>query len=106
MTRDFNTEATNVFAETAAEAYRVAINEGKGHAEAESFAIGVGRDAEDAFWAKAEAEFAEVPEDVHTEHCCKAHGCKYGKDAECTVMLGRRAQSFPCEVCGDDTDED
>lgn len=40
--------------------------------------------------------------DVHTEHCCLTHGCKYGKDEECTVMLGRQPQSFPCEECETD----
>lgn len=37
--------------------------------------------------------------DVHTEHCCYEHGCKYGEDNTCTVALGLMKQSFPCEVC-------
>lgn len=37
--------------------------------------------------------------DVHTEHCCAEHGCKYGKDDTCSVMTGNKHQSFPCEVC-------
>lgn len=50
--------------------------------------------------------------DVHTEHCCKIHGCKYGEDktielddgsshVECSVVSGRKIQSFPCEQCED-----
>lgn len=38
--------------------------------------------------------------DVHTEHCCIHHGCKYGKDDTCTVMTEQAPQSFPCEACG------
>lgn len=41
--------------------------------------------------------------DVHTEHCCLTHGCKYG-NPECTVTTGRAAQSFPCERCGEDAE--
>lgn len=40
-----------------------------------------------------------APGDVHTEHCCIVHGCKYG-DADCTVENGERRQSGPCEECG------
>lgn len=41
--------------------------------------------------------------DVHTEHCCKWHGCKYSwgleeKEEKCTVLQGA-PQSFPCEEC-------
>jgi len=39
------------------------------------------------------------PTDVHTEHCCAIHGCKYG-DPDCTVETGKRLQSYPCETCG------
>jgi hypothetical protein len=43
-----------------------------------------------------------VPEkDVHTEHCCVLHGCKYGND-DCPVQLGDKKQSFPCETCDAD----
>lgn len=38
--------------------------------------------------------------DVHTEHCCVVHGCKYGDD-DCPVTTGRKPQSFPCEDCAD-----
>ena len=36
--------------------------------------------------------------DVHTEHCCAEHGCKYGND-NCTVASGEKKQSYPCETC-------
>lgn len=39
--------------------------------------------------------------DVHTEHCCIVHGCKYGDD-DCTVTSKRHPQSSPCEYCDDD----
>lgn len=35
---------------------------------------------------------------VHTEHCCKKHGCKYG-DQDCPVFTGKKHQSYPCELC-------
>ena len=35
---------------------------------------------------------------VHTEHCCVVHGCKYG-DFDCPVWLGQQKQSFACESC-------
>ena len=37
--------------------------------------------------------------DVHTEHCCLVHGCKYGNAYKCTVMSCREKQSYPCEDC-------
>ena len=36
--------------------------------------------------------------DVHTEHCCLIHGCKYCSE-ECTVISGEKEQSFKCEEC-------
>ena len=36
--------------------------------------------------------------DVHTEHCCVYHGCKYS-NKDCTVELKLKKQSFPCELC-------
>lgn len=41
--------------------------------------------------------------DVHTEHCCKACGCKYGEEDSCSVYLGNKKQSYECgklDVCG------
>jgi len=32
--------------------------------------------------------------DVHTEHCCAIHGCKYGEEDVCTVWLGYAPQSY------------
>jgi hypothetical protein len=40
----------------------------------------------------------EKYKDVHTEHCCKIHGCKYG-DSDCSVAMGTKKQSHPCESC-------
>lgn len=40
--------------------------------------------------------------DVHTEHCCIFHGCKYGKDETCTVMTKMAPQSYRCELCESD----
>lgn len=37
---------------------------------------------------------------VHTEHCCKKHGCKYS-DENCPVANGIKPQSFPCEICNE-----
>lgn len=39
--------------------------------------------------------------DVHTEHCCRFHGCKYGK-ADCTVAAKGALQSYPCEDCNEE----
>lgn len=38
------------------------------------------------------------PRDVHTEHCCTTHGCRYG-GGDCTIISGEKPQSFPCEFC-------
>ena len=58
--------------------------------------------------------------DVHTEHCCENCGCKYGEDMPeispvddepiimCSVVSGRKPQSFPCgeaSVCWDKSGE-
>lgn len=56
------------------------------------------------------------PRDVHTEHCCVRHGCKYGDDLEhireirgeggCTVASGEKVQSFfELECCVDVYDD-
>lgn len=44
--------------------------------------------------------------DVHTEHCCDKHGCKYGADetGECTVVNGSKPQSYICEQCDHELD--
>ena len=39
-----------------------------------------------------------VEKDVHTEHCCVFHGCKYGH-ADCPVEKREKPQSYPCEYC-------
>lgn len=46
---------------------------------------------------------AKTKLDVHTAHCCKTHGCKYGENDTCTVATGARPQEFRCGqlmVCG------
>lgn len=42
--------------------------------------------------------------DVHTEHCCKEHGCKYGSDDRACTVANGTPQSFPCEQCEIDND--
>lgn len=42
-----------------------------------------------------------MKKDVHTEHCCLVHGCKYG-DSDCTVVAKIAPQSYVCEICGMD----
>lgn len=39
--------------------------------------------------------------DVHTEHCCVIHGCKYGDYEDCTVFQGWAPQSYLCEWCSE-----
>jgi len=44
-----------------------------------------------------------IPKDkwgVHTTHCCKFHGCKYGEQ-DCPVELELVDQVYPCEWCED-----
>jgi hypothetical protein len=43
-------------------------------------------------------ERTNLSTDVHTEHCCIEHGCKYG-DEGCPVENLQKIQSFPCESC-------
>lgn len=40
----------------------------------------------------------EKLQNVHTEHCCSIHGCKYRNDA-CTVLSFPDTQGYPCERC-------
>lgn len=40
----------------------------------------------------------EADKDVHTEHCCVLHGCKYG-DEDCPVVKKTKYQSFACPTC-------
>lgn len=46
--------------------------------------------------ARARAEDTS-DRDVHTEHCCKEHGCKYS-DRKCTVVTGKKIQSFIWDI--------
>lgn len=44
----------------------------------------------------------EREENVHKNHCCILHGCKYG-DGNCPVVSGEIKQKYKCEQChGDD----
>ena len=47
----------------------------------------------------------EAEKDVHTEHCCRWHGCKYGDDADCPVENGTKRQSYACEQCDYEADQ-
>lgn len=49
-------------------------------------------------WGEAWLDGFDSHKDVHTEHCCSVHGCKYGDD-DCSVAVGKKIQSFPCEAC-------
>lgn len=50
-----------------------------------------------------------IEKDVHTEHCCIRHGCKYAwqpsTKPHCTVESGEKEQSFSCEQCWDEIAE-
>ena len=54
----------------------------------------------DGRWGEAWLDGFDSHKDVHTEHCCFVHGCKYGDD-DCSVKTGKKMQSFPCEMCGE-----
>ena len=42
---------------------------------------------------------------VHSTHCCKWHGCKYG-DPDCPVATGKVKQVYLCEDCYDDLEQE
>lgn len=56
-------------------------------------------------WNDIEFSPVDLKTDVHTEHCCIIHGCKYG-DENCSVETKFRKQSFPCEACFEDDYQD
>jgi len=44
----------------------------------------------------------DIDLDVHTRHCCKIHGCKYGEDEVCTVQTtAHRGMTGNCQTCYD-----
>lgn len=45
-----------------------------------------------------------MDKDTHTEHCCRRHGCKYGENADCPVVTGKKSQSYSCEQCHEEND--
>ncbi len=42
--------------------------------------------------------------DVHVEHCCEIHGCKYGSK-DCTVEFGNETATKPCEICAENVNQ-
>jgi len=44
------------------------------------------------------AKLKQYGYDVHTEHCCRKCGCKYGND-DCTVATGIKKASYSCKEC-------
>lgn len=36
---------------------------------------------------------------IHTDRCCRIHGCSQGEDSECIVWLGIAVQKRPCVLC-------
>lgn len=56
--------------------------------------------SEDIYYECKEGYGCQMIKDVHTDHCCKIHGCKYG-NSDCTVTTGRGKQEYPCESCRD-----
>lgn len=46
----------------------------------------------------------DMEPEVHANHCCVIHGCKYG-DEDCPVVLGKVKQEYKCEFCCDSNDE-
>lgn len=53
--------------------------------------------------AKEVPETRESERNVHTEHCCLVHGCKYGND-ECPVATKKQRQTHLCEMCSWDSE--
>ena len=51
---------------------------------------------------KKNTKSPKFEKDVHTEHCCVRHGCKYDNDFACTVKTGKKPQSHLCEHCAEE----
>ena len=56
---------------------------------------------EDEGGTHIEEERTMTETNVHTEHCCSIHGCKYG-DENCPVVTKEQNQSYLCEACEED----
>lgn len=49
---------------------------------------------------KQEEKKWNIDQDVHTRHCCKFHGCKYGEDRTCTVVTSPHPGiTGHCQTC-------
>lgn len=46
-----------------------------------------------------------IHDEVHQQHCCKIHGCKYNEPG-CPVINEIVVQAWPCEECEVDLDDD
>lgn len=45
----------------------------------------------------------DIDVNVHTRHCCKNHGCKYGDDDICTVVTTNHyGMTGDCQSCFDE----
>lgn len=49
--------------------------------------------------AEARRRTKTVP-NVHTRHCCKQCGCKYGY-TDCPVVTGEQTAEYPCSDCSE-----
>lgn len=47
----------------------------------------------------------KINPEVHASHCCKIHGCKYGKK-DCPVVTGKVKQLHLCEYCYEDLEDE
>lgn len=56
-----------------------------------------------ALWAGRSPELPDN-RDVHTEHCCIGHGCKYSND-DCTVVTRKKVQTWECYECHEERNE-
>ena len=47
----------------------------------------------------AKSELTAQQIGTHASHCCAYHGCQYGDDEICPVVLGTAEQGYLCEEC-------
>lgn len=54
-------------------------------------------------YERAKEKVYDIDQDVHTRHCCKYHGCKYGEDEWCTVVTtDHPGMTGGCQSCFED----